>query len=182
MSAIAIGLNLLLAGLLAAALALGWRLNLRLKALKASQEGFAKAVAELDQAARRAESGLAELRAATDEATEALAGRIEKARALATKLERLAAQAPASGPAAAEDELELNLAVNRAGEARLGSLLAQARQPRPRPQAREARPTLSREAALARGVARLDEDLFEPRPEPEPFREHPSIGSLGLRR
>ena len=48
MSAIAIGLNLMLAGLLAAALMMGFRLNGRLKALRESHEGFAKAVAELD--------------------------------------------------------------------------------------------------------------------------------------
>ena len=62
MSAIAIGLNLMLAGLLAAALMMGYRLNARLKALRESHEGFAKAVAELDAAAARAEQGLADLR------------------------------------------------------------------------------------------------------------------------
>ena len=46
MSAIAIGLNLMLAGLLAAALMMGYRLNARLKALRESHEGFAKAVAD----------------------------------------------------------------------------------------------------------------------------------------
>src|SRR5690606_29233907 len=45
MSAIAIVMNLLLAGLLAAALMLGYRLNSRLKALRDSHDGFAKAVA-----------------------------------------------------------------------------------------------------------------------------------------
>ena len=67
MSAIAIGLNLMLAGLLAAALMMGFRLNGRLKALRESHEGFAKAVAELDAAAARAEQGLADLRAAFDD-------------------------------------------------------------------------------------------------------------------
>ncbi len=88
MSIIAIGLNLLLAGLLAAALAMGWRLNVRLKALRDSHEGFAKAVHELDAAAARAEQGLADLRAATDEATDTLADRISKARELSAKLDR----------------------------------------------------------------------------------------------
>ena len=82
MSLIAVGMNLMLAGLLAAALMMGFRLNIRLKHLRDSHDGFAKAVAELDVAAARAEQGLADLRAATDEATDQLADRIEKARAL----------------------------------------------------------------------------------------------------
>ncbi|HEY9233445.1 MAG TPA: flagellar positioning protein PflI, partial [Phenylobacterium sp.] len=72
MSAVAIGMNLLLAGLLVAAMVVGVRLNARLKALRESHEGFARAVAELDAAAARAEQGLADLRAATDEAHDAL--------------------------------------------------------------------------------------------------------------
>ena len=107
MSAIAIGLNLMLAGLLAAALMMGYRLNGRLKALRESHEGFAKAVAELDAAAARAEQGLADLRAATDEAHDALADRIEKARALTAKLDRQLQGAPAAAgraePVAEED-------------------------------------------------------------------------------
>ena len=81
MSIIALGMNLLLAGLLVAALVVGLRLNRRLKALRDSHDGFAKAVRELNAAAARAEQGLADLRAATDEATDDLADRIEKGRA-----------------------------------------------------------------------------------------------------
>ena len=94
MSIIGIGLNLLLATLMAAALAMGWRLNRRLKALRDSHDGFALAVREMNTAAQRAEQGLADLRAATDEATDQLADRIEKGRALAIKLERLVQQQP----------------------------------------------------------------------------------------
>ena len=72
MSLIAVGMNLMLAGLLAAALMMGFRLNIRLKHLRDSHDGFARAVAELDVAAARAEQGLADLRAATDEATDQL--------------------------------------------------------------------------------------------------------------
>ncbi|MDP3659561.1 DUF6468 domain-containing protein [Phenylobacterium sp.] len=169
MSIIAIGLNLLLASLLAASLVLGWRLNRRLRALRDSQEGFAKAVAELDQAARRAETGLASLRAATDEATEALADRIDKARALTAKLERLTAQAPQGAPARDETPLELNIAVERSSEGRLGALLSAARQGKPR-LARVADLPISREQALARGVAQLDDDLFEPASSRSPLR------------
>ena len=72
MSIISIGLNILLAVLLGAALFMGWRLNNRLNVLRDSQEGFARAVGELNAAAQRAERGLAELRAASDEASEVL--------------------------------------------------------------------------------------------------------------
>ena len=93
MSPISISLNLLLAALLLATLTLGWRLNRRLKALRDGHVGFAMAVEALDAAAARAERGLAELRAATDETVEFLSGRIEKGRELAVKLERLTAVA-----------------------------------------------------------------------------------------
>jgi hypothetical protein len=100
MSPVSLALNLLLATLLGLTLALGWRLNKRLKTLREGQEGFAQAVADLDRAAGRAERGLADLRAATDEAVEFLSGRIDKGRELAAKLERLTATAGASLDAA----------------------------------------------------------------------------------
>jgi len=108
MSPIAVGMNLVLALLLLAALGFGVRLDRRLKALRDGQTNFAGAVADLDRAAQRAERGLAELRAATDEAIDLLAGRIEKARELAGRLETLTAgaarpiaRAPAEPPRAA---------------------------------------------------------------------------------
>src|SRR5690349_13001838 len=88
MSIVGLIMNLLLAGLLVAALVVGLRLNKRLKVLRDSHDGFEAAVRELNVAAARAEQGLADLRAATDEATDLLADRIEKGRALAAKLER----------------------------------------------------------------------------------------------
>lgn len=147
MSIIAIGMNLMLAGLLVAALFVGIRLNKRLTALRDSHEGFAKAVAELDAAAQRAEQGLADLRAATDEAHDALADRIEKARALTAKLDRQLQSAPVASargeaPVRAEaplrmgarrpahEELELTDDVERVTH-RLGSLLSAAREPKP---------------------------------------------------
>ncbi len=87
MSLTAIALNGLLAILLLIALAFGVRLERRLKALRDSHDGFAKAVADLDRAAMRAEQGLADLRAATDEAADTLADRIAKAQALAVQLD-----------------------------------------------------------------------------------------------
>lgn len=89
MSPIALILNLLLGGLLVAALALGVRLDRRLRALRDSQAGFIKAVNELDQAAARTHAGLAQWRDATDEARELLHDRIEKAKVQSSLLEKL---------------------------------------------------------------------------------------------
>ena len=93
MSEIGLMMNGLLAVLLLGALGVGWRLEGRLKALKASHQSFSRAVEDLDRAAARAEQGLADLRAATDEAAESLAARIERAGQLVQRLERLTAEA-----------------------------------------------------------------------------------------
>lgn len=89
MSPIALILNLLLGGLLVAALAMGVRLDRRLRALRDSQANFIKAVNELDQAAARTHAGLAQWRDATDEARELLHDRIEKAKVQSSLLEKL---------------------------------------------------------------------------------------------
>lgn len=155
MTAIGLIMNLVLAGLLLAALGMGVRLNRRLTALRDSQDGFASAVVELNAAAQRAEQGLADLRAATDEATDALADRIEKGRALAAKLERLIAQAP--------DQARALPDADRETERRLGALLAAAREARAKPErlVRE-QPRL----APVRPAAPVDpeDDLFEDAP------------------
>lgn len=159
MSIIAIGLNLLLAGMLAAAMLMGWRLNKRLTALRDSQDGFASAVRELNAAAERAEQGLADLRAATDEATDALGDRIQKGRDLVHKLERLIEQAtPAAG--VRRREVEPDLEDDRAQERRLGALLAAAREARRRPER-----LVAREApAPVRARPAYEDDLFEDEP------------------
>ena len=173
MSIIGLVMNLLLAGLLLAALFMGWRLNGRLKTLRDSHDGFAIAVRELNSAAARAEQGLADLRAATDEAVDELADRIEKGRALATRLERLIGNAP-SAPVAdgrpramteglASDDI-------RSAERRLGALLAAARETRPeraeRPAERTSDRAMYREAPAAVPPRRLpvEDDLFEDEP------------------
>jgi Domain of unknown function (DUF6468) len=95
---IAVILNLLLAGLLTAALVMGWGLNKKLKGLRDSHADFARAVADLDAAALRAERGLADLRSATDEAAEHLGAQMDRARLLVSKLdERLARPVPTAG-------------------------------------------------------------------------------------
>ena len=144
MSIVAIGLNLLLSGLLLVALMMGFRLNRRLNALRQSNEGFARAVADLDSAALRAERGLAALREATDEAVDLLSDRIEKARALAAKLERQVERVPEPRPrgevvpmprrASVEDREQpvSESDVERVAH-RLGSLLSAARDARQRP-------------------------------------------------
>ncbi|UTP40764.1 DUF6468 domain-containing protein [Phenylobacterium sp. LH3H17] len=165
MSIIAIGMNLMLAGLLTAALLMGYRLNARLKALRDSHEGFAKAVGELDAAAARAEQGLADLRAATDEAHDALADRIAKARELTAKLDRQLQGAPQvsarvepmRGREREREDLELG-DVERVTH-RLGSLLSAARDPRPDR-------TVRRELAPVRERPRFDDDLFDIDDEP----------------
>ena len=181
MSAIAIGMNLLLAGLLAAALVLGIRLNNRLKALRDSHDGFAKAVADLDVAAARAEQGLADLRAATDEAADLLADRIEKARALTAKLDRqtqgqthgappVSSAPPTAGqpaPRPAESASRpLQLGPRPAPQPerleKLGALLASARQPRQRPDPGRGR--FGSAPAPERPRLRFEDDLFDDEP------------------
>ena len=87
MSLLGVSMDLFLAALMIAALVLGARLNGRLKALKQSHEGFARAIVELNDAAVRAERGLAALREATSETHDSLLSRIETARSLAAKLD-----------------------------------------------------------------------------------------------
>jgi len=108
MSVVALILNLLLGALLMAALFMGWRLERRLKALRDSQATFVGAVQDLDRAAARAEQGLADLRAATDEAAESLASRIATAKTLSAKLDTSitrAAAMPEPAPARSRAEL-----------------------------------------------------------------------------
>jgi hypothetical protein len=85
--------------LLVAALGYGVRLERKLTALRAGQQAFASAVAELNTAAGRAEAALANLRASGQE-TDLLHDRIIKAREVKAQLESLIARAPA--PAAAQ--------------------------------------------------------------------------------
>jgi len=80
--------------LLVAALGYGVRLEKKLTALRAGQQAFASAVTELNSAAGRAESALANLRASGQE-TDLLHDRIIKAREVKAQLEALIARGPA---------------------------------------------------------------------------------------
>ena len=181
MSLIAIGMNLLLAGLLVAAMVVGLRLNKRLKALRDSHAGFEVAVRELNIAAVRAEQGLADLRAATDEATDMLSDRIEKGRALAAKLEKLVAAAPELPRAMPVERLQPRAMpsvspaprVEDNAEQRLSSLLAMARSRLAAKEAAqvEAQVPVEREPLVGRAplpgrriAVTPDDDLFEDAP------------------
>lgn len=190
MSMTAIALNGLLAILLLIALAFGVRLERRLKALRDSHEGFAKAVADLDRAAMRAEQGLADLRAATDEAADTLADRISQAKALAGQLDerlnrpivtpppmsssREPGVRPAAEPRAAprpirapEPELPPETPRRLRAEDFEKLLDREARIPRDAPPPSAARPSAPKETPRSR--ARIDDDLFEgPEDPPRP--------------
>lgn len=145
MSDIGLIMNGLLAVLLLGALAVGWRLEGRLKALRASHQSFSRAVEDLDRAAARAEQGLADLRAATDEAAETLAARIERAGALAQRLEKLTVEA---------ERTEARLAAAPRPEPRLE---AGPESRREAPRAEAARPARqTRETAFARFAERYN--------------------------
>ena len=182
MSLISIGMNLLLAGLLVAAMVVGLRLNKRLKALRDSHEGFEAAVVHLNLAAQRAEQGLADLRAATDEATDMLSDRIEKGRALAAKLERLVSAAPELPRAVTPDRGEGRLQPRvmpsvsppprqSGAEERLGALLAMARSRIAAQEAGHTPPPIEPEPLVGRAplpgrriTSLVDDDLFEDTP------------------
>jgi len=88
-----------------------------------------------------------------------LGDRIEKARALAAKLEKLSEAAPAASPRRAPVEDEEDLSQER----RLGALLAAAREARGRPE------RLVRREPIARPKPAFEDDLFDD-PEPDPLR------------
>jgi hypothetical protein len=166
MSLIGLAMNLLLAALLLAALVMGWRLNRRLAALRDSHEGFAIAVAELNTAAARAEQGLADLRAATDEAVDILGDRIEKGRTLASRLERLIEHAAV--PQRQPTPPTSTVADDPVAERRLGALLAAAREARPErvmpPLRAQALRDPPLERAAPRARPRVEDDLFDDEP------------------
>jgi hypothetical protein len=165
MSPISMTLDLILAALLLITLGFGLRLERRLKTLQASQVSFANAVADLDRAAVRTETGLAELRGAMDEAASLLAGRIEKAREMATRLETLTGTGAtlAERPPAAAQRSALDRVWTRPSTApRRG----------PEPPASEAPLTLGRDDPLTlrrpapaapspRSRALVDDELFD---------------------
>lgn len=170
MSPIALALDLLLAVLLGCALAVGIRLNNRLKLLKQGQEAFAGSIAELNAASARAEAGLTALRAAAEEVHDSLLARIETARGLIEKLDRAAAAAErslASSTRAAEPSPSL------AAIAAMAQPVAAEVFRRPLPSL-AARPA---DAPPRRSRSAFDEELFT-RPRP---RDAEALGPLKAR-
>ena len=163
MSDIGLIMDTLLGLLLVGALALGWRLEGRLKVLKASHQSFTKAVEDLDRAAARAEQGLADLRAATDEAAETLAARIERAGALSGRLEKLTAEATRAEArlVATPKPHPTHSAPVRAEPPRLAEPRL-AEPPATAPRAAEPRPALTRESAFARFAERYGAKVSQP--------------------
>lgn len=191
MSAVALILNLLLGGLLLLALGLGWRLERRLKALRDSQTTFVQAVQDLDRAAARAEQGLSDLRAATDEAADSLADRIATAKQLSAKLDAsFGRAAAASAPQAPHSHTMAEPARGRSDprfEARDSRFDARAEQrpelrPEIRPEARDIRHDLILEdtAAPARRPFETRLEALRPRlppltPAPNPARSRARV-------
>lgn len=86
MSPIALGLEIVLAIMLAACLVSFWRLDRKLAALRSGQDGVRAAAAELMQATVAAETAVRTLRASAQEAGRDLQARINDARATADRL------------------------------------------------------------------------------------------------
>jgi len=86
MSPITIGLEALLAVLLAACLVFCWRLERRLAQLRNGQDGVRAAAAELVQATVQAEAAVRTLRATASDAGRDLQARIDDAHGLSDRL------------------------------------------------------------------------------------------------
>jgi hypothetical protein len=164
MSDIGLIMNALLGVLLVGALFLGWRLEGRLKALRASHQSFSQAVGDLDRAAARAEQGLADLRAATDEAADTLAARIDRAGHLAGRLEKLTAEAEGVHTRlVTAPRLEAPRMALRAEAPRSEALRPEALRPETSRQP-VARPAESRDSAFARFAERYGSAKAGPSP------------------
>lgn len=198
MSPIALILNLLLGGLLLAALALGLRLDRRLRALRDSQAGFIKAVADLDKAALRTQAGLQQWREAADEARELLHDRIEKAKVQIAKLDKSlldAARTPERETPREVTAREPVLDLTRRDAVRPGR--GEAPQPAPARAEQLTREILARQPARAergeaprverprpepvRSLAQLDDDLFETLPAGAARMQRDLAASIGRR-
>lgn len=169
MSSVGLVMDILLGGLIVVALLFGIRLDRKLKALREGQAAFAGAVAELNQAAARAEGGLAQLREATDEAHDSLHDRILKARELKQSLETLIARAERlrdSAPAAAAPVVADAPPARPIGADRMRAAFAAVTEARAQAAARPLPPVDGRPVPVPPtprpAPKRFDEDLFEP--------------------
>jgi hypothetical protein len=86
MSPITLAIEIVLALLLGVCLFYFWRLDRKLNALRAGQDGALRAAAELGQATAQAEAAVRAMRATAQEAGRDLQARINDARATAERL------------------------------------------------------------------------------------------------
>ena len=135
-----------LIALLLAALMFGARLHKQLKALRAGQEDFARAVADLDRAAISAHSSLKELRKDADESQDLLHGRILAGRDVLQKLEAQLSRA----------ERQLH-EIDQAIAARAAVLARPQTSPPPEPRA-DTHPLVFRASSAARPSAPTEDD------------------------
>ncbi|WKL57549.1 DUF6468 domain-containing protein [Asticcacaulis sp. ZE23SCel15] len=133
MSYAGIVMDVVLMALLVAALMFGVRLDKRLKGLRAAHDSFARAVADLDQAAIKAHSALRELHTGTDESQELLHGRILVARDLLAKLESQIARAEKAERDIGQHVESAKALKSDAQSARLSSVPLVAIRPEPEP-------------------------------------------------
>ena len=135
--------------LLLAALWFGARLNKQLKTLRAGQEAFAQAVADLDRAAISAHNSLKELRKDADESQDLLHGRIMAGRDILQKLEQQLSRAD-------RQMKEMDAAI-----AARAAVLAKP-QPAPRTDSPRAEAPLVFRASAAAPAPRVEEDDYNP--------------------
>jgi hypothetical protein len=159
MNPIALAMDGLLAGLLVFALVMGWRLNGRLKALRESHIGFAKAVSELDAAASKADAALKALQASSETAHDELLARIETARSLVARIEK----AGEAAERAAQRAETATAAAAAASAARASETPARASAPR--------RPLSD---LLAAYEGRIEETAAEAKPSPKSLPPRPA--------
>lgn len=133
MSLVALTLNLTLGVLLVGAMMLGLRLDRRLRALRESHLGFAKAVSELDQASLRTQAGLVELKTTAEGVRAELTDQLDKARALADRLVKLTGEADAKAQALVKARAAAPSLARQLAEGKAPSGLAAAAPTRPRP-------------------------------------------------
>jgi F0F1-type ATP synthase membrane subunit b/b' len=105
MSPITLGIEIVLALMLAACLFYFWRLDRKLAALRTGQDGIRAAAAELVQATQQAENAVRNLRATAQEAGRDLQARINDARATADRLGLGAGRLRSVGDVAARGRL-----------------------------------------------------------------------------
>ncbi len=153
MSLVALILNLSLGVLLACAMMLGLRLDRRLRALRESHLGFAKAVSELDQASLRTQAGLAELKATAEGVRADLDQQLNNARMLSERLVKLTGEADAKAQALTKARAALPSLIKTTARPAVPGGIGNSSPPSAAPAVRS-RPSVDDELFESAGVAR----------------------------